>query len=221
VAKPRSYTCSTCAVLVRWAPGHEGGPPARWVRRGRAWLCVVCQRAEAREQAAEGEEAAAVASLELIADAARTDSKIAKAAGITIVTVRAARQRLLADGVIVKAGTRKPRTKAGKGSPPPPRRGRSGGRTSARAAAPKPRPRTAKRRPYRRFAAAAVARELRANPLRANLAVARAAGEPETVSVRHAVARLRRQLEEAGEIERYRAVGGAPMHRATHRMRKP
>lgn len=188
----RAWTCSSCSVTSRFLDG--GGPPARWVRHGCTWHCLRCERERLRELGDEH-----LVTFELKADPRRTNSAIGKAAGLPVITVEHVRRRLLAEGEITSRNRPKP---AQAPAQRPERQGSSKPK-------PKPRPRPSLAELHPR-----VVEELRANPRRTNRAIFVASGEPPLPSAIGIVRQLRRGLEQAGEIEVYRARGGRPHHRS-------
>jgi hypothetical protein len=215
-----AWTCSTCAVSVRYLPGFapSGELPNGWAPRGDELRCLGCRWRELTSEAeAEGlgrkETARRLAAFEVGRAPADSNKRIAGRLRRTVSAVSAAvspslvaevRTELIASGE-VESQRRPPRPPAAQ---PAPALVRAPCRPGSLTPAP-PRPSYAERYP-------AVAAELRRDPRRSNPAVADAAdlNGPSFEARRHLVRSVRIEMERTGVIERWRSGGGAPTHRS-------
>lgn len=195
MADRRTWTCASCALVVRYLPGHAVPEhPAGWWVASDGWICLRCRRDRAVERALadagiEDRERdsrtnavtrAALVQFELQRDPGRSNKALGTLIGLPPYRVAAIRRDLVEQGLIERR-TPGPRPKAATSSPAPPRD------------APAP----AKSRKPSRFAAlwASIDAALRADPMATDKATAADLGcSIPTVTGR------RRKLEAAGEI---------------------
>jgi hypothetical protein len=107
----RRWTCSGCAVTVRYAAGASAPRrPEGWTKQGGQWLCLHCQREKAVEKATIGANGDGWASrrqalleFELRRSPDEPDGVIAKRANCSTGHVRKVREELVRGGKLRKA----------------------------------------------------------------------------------------------------------------------